>query len=325
MKFKLSFSLLIVVGLFVSCKKGELPVPLPDKGDILTAQAVLSPTYENQVYFNLSTGESVGTSHRSDWDLGFSCTQTPYIILNTAKVMLASRVDGKTFNEITDISTIEENQETDRGSGNIDSLAIKGGSIFLIDRGRDNGVHQGYFKLEISEHTPQFFKGRVANIDGSNEQTITINKDNAYNFAFLKWHDTEAITTPLVEPKKDTWDLVFTQFVHVFYEPSFMRYSVVGCLTNPYQTKSLLVKEQSFNEINIVSAQNLTLSTDRDEIGHDWKQFVFTPAPGVFLVDNTKNYVIETQEGLFYKLRFVDFYDPSTGEKGTAVFEYVPL
>ncbi len=316
---------LLLTGLMLSsCRKDELPVTPPDLGNITTTAIELTPTYEYQVYFDLSSNSNKGKNHKTDWDLGFSCASgTPYIITNTSKVMLVSLVQDKTFEEISNTSNFSISNRADYPTGFVDSLAVRGGSLFILDRGFDGvGNHQGYFKMEILEHDNTHFKGRFANIDGSNEQIITIQKDDTYNFVYMKWNPSGTITTPTIEPAKEEWDLVFTQFTEIFYEPDFMPYSVVGCLTNTFNTKSLRVTEKTFDEIDLAYAEGLELSIDRDVIGYNWKTFLYDQ--NTFLVHHEKVYIIQDNEGYFYKLRFIDFYN-QLGQKGTPTFEYQRL
>ena len=138
----------------------------------------------------------------------------------------------------------------------------------------------------------------------------------------MKWDPTGAVTNPIIEPKKDSWDVVFTQFSKVFYEPEFTPYVVVGCLTNPYKTLSYYAEGKTFDEINLSFAENTTLSTDWDAIGYDWKSFSLNQS--MYDVYYNKVYLIKDQNEYYYKLRFVDFYSDN-GEKGSPTFEYQRL
>lgn len=314
---------LILAFVFFSCRKKELPVPKPNVEGITTRSIDLTSTYSKVIYFDLETNTIVGESNKTDWDLGFSCADgVPYVIMNGAKVMQSAKITGKTFEEITNSSALNVNPKAQHPSGRMDSLAFNDGTLFVIDRGYDNDGNQiGYFKMEIIENTSSYFKGRFANINGSNEQMITVNKNSDYNFAYMKWNPSGSITTPTVEPKKETWDLVFTQFTEIFYEPDFIPYSVVGCLTNTFNTLSLEVN-QPFESINLEYAIGLTLSNDRDEIGYDWKNFLMDQ--DVYEIYSNKVYIIRDNVGLYYKLRFIDFYN-SAGEKGAPTFEFQRL
>lgn len=326
-----TISLLFVsIIILTSCRKAELPVPSPDlsdskgAGELITTSLTLSPNYDNIIYFDFGTNENKGQSIKTNWDLGFSCSSdTPYIIINYAKVMFASKVSNQTFEEITNTTNFNIHSRPEHPTGQLDSLAIKDGSIYLLDRGYDNaGTHLGYFKMEIIDHTTSHFTGRFANINGTNEQTITIQKNNDYNFVYMKWNPTGTITTPTIEPEKTEWDIVFTQYTEIFYEPEYMPYSVVGCLTNPHNTTAIQVFNKDFVDIDLEYAQTLVLSNDRNAIGYSWKTFLY--AQNIFQIHYEKVYVVKDNEGDYYKLRFIDFYN-QIGEKGTPTFEYQRL
>jgi len=328
MKTFLNISLitLILVVLASSCRKGELPVSRPSNKNINTVEIVTGVNYDRQVYFNLLDNEEVGTSHRNDWDLGFSCSDTPYIVCNTGRMMTAMLVEDNTFEQLTSKGDFENNQKLDHSTGRIDSLAIRGGSLFLINRGIGVDADAKFIKLEIIEHTKTLFKGRIANLDGSNEQTVSISKNTEYNFVYLKWDKSEKCSTPIVEPKKTEWDIVFTQYGYIFYQPA-MLYSVMGCLTNSYNTKALkiLPDDKKFEEVNLAYAQTLDLLEDKDVIGYDWKSVHGVTATPTWTIQYDNTYIIKDQNDIYYKLRFIGFNNPTTGEKGTPVFEYMAL
>lgn len=314
----------IFLGTLLSgCRKDELPVTPPDLGEITTTAIDLSPTYDKIIYFDLGTNSNKGEQEKTNWDLGFSCgTDTPYIVLNGAKVMQALEVTDKTFEEITTHNSPNP-YRAEHPTGRMDSLAIRNGTIYILDRGyNSSGSHQGYFKMQILEHNSVHFKGKFANINGSNEQTVTIEKDPAYNFVYMKWNPSGTISTPTIEPKKEEWDLVFTQYSEIFHSPEYMPYSVVGCLTNTFNTLAIRVTEKTFEEIDLGYAESLTLSNDRDEIGYDWKTFLYDQ--NVYQIHYEKVYVVKDNEGYYYKLRFIDFYN-QIGEKGTPTFEFQRL
>jgi hypothetical protein len=314
---------------FTSCRKGELPVPIPTinskgSGPLTTKSVELSSTYENQIYFDFSSNSNKGKGHRDDWDLRFSCDPSnSYIQMNGAKMMMSSRLTGQTFESVNSTVSFNTNVAAEHPSGRMDSLAIKNGDLFLINRGSNAAAVQlGVIKMEIIEHNATHFKGRFANLDGSNEQTVTIPKNNDYNFVYLKWNTSAPISTPTIEPLKDTWDIVFAQYTESFYTPYFLPYSVVGCLTNAYNTLSLEVTNKAFEDIDLDYASNLVLSNDRNIIGYSWKTFLFDSDK--YAIHSDKVYIIKDSEGDFYKLRFIDFYN-MIGEKGTPMFEFQRL
>jgi len=322
---KITFSLIVLSSLiFTSCRKKELPAPKPNTGDVITTTVNMHSNYDRIIYFNLGNNKVVSETNKLTWDLAFSCNEgTQYGIMNGAKIMYAAKVTDKTFEQISNTSALTTGAKEQIASGRLDSMVMKDLGIYVIDRGYDyDGNQQGYFKVEVLENSATTFKGRFANIDGSNDQTITLQKNAEYNYVFVKWNTTGAVTNPIIEPKKDSWDIVFTQFSKVFYEPEFTPYVVVGCLTNPYKTLSCYAEGKTFDEINLTVAENTPLSTDWDAIGYDWKSFSLNQS--MYDVYYNKVYLIKDQNDYYYKLRFVDFYSDS-GEKGSPTFEYQRL
>ena len=69
-------------------------------------------------------------------------------------------------------------------------------------------------------------------------------------------------------------------------------------------------------------ANEYNYSTQRDIIGFNWKTFDFDTQ--VYTINSSMNYIIQSENGIFYKLRFIDFYNNS-GEKGYPKFEIQEL
>lgn len=313
-------SLLVLSTLMASCMKKELPVPTPDKGDIVTAFSDLGPDYKKQMYFDLSSNQNVGENLKTIWDIGLS-NSSESIVLNAAKVMYAAQIHGKTFNEISDTLGFSANRRWDSASGNTDSMAIMGHNLFIVDRGIDeNGVAQGWFKMEILENTSSTFIGKFAKLDGSNETTIQVEKNPLYNYTHISLNGPAHEVA--VQPEKNKWDLYITQYTHVYWIPEFFPYIVVGVLANP--SGDVLMKEitaeKTFEEVDYDYASNLTLSNKLDQIGFDWKTFNGT----IYAIQTNRTWVIRDHEGFLYKLRIIDFYN-AIGLKGCPTFEYQRL
>ena len=56
-------------------------------------------------------------------------------------------------------------------------------------------------------------------------------------------------------------------------------------------------------------------------IGFDWKYYDFNLG---YIIYPDRYYLLKDEDGFYFKIRFIDFYDPS-GNKGTATFEYQRL
>mgnify|MGYP006139307281 FL=1 len=94
---------------------------------------------------------------------------------------------------------------------------------------------------------------------------------------------------------------------------------VNGVLLNTESTFAVLEDLKEFDQINHKDLPNYSLSNQYDVIGYDWKEYNFQTQSYEILDDNT--YLIKTQEGNFFKLRFTSFLN-NTGERGFPTFNF---
>lgn len=305
---------------FISCKKGELPVPKHDAGDVITSAVNMESNYKWQIYFDLKTNSVVGQNLKTSWDLGFEATMTGYrIILNTSKAMFARNTGNSNFITVTDTLGFALSKRMDEPTGNLDSTAIGDwritNNVYIIDRGyNETGSHQGFRKIQIQSVDAIKYSVRFSEINGTGDITLQINKDSAYNFSFLSFSGGGQVVQ--VEPPKNTWDLCFTQYLERLSTP----YLVTGCLLNRNITKAKMDSLISFSEINYSTAENTILSPNINTIGYSWKTY----SSGIYTTNSQMNYVIKDNEGFYYKLHFIDFYN-SSGVKGNPKFEFQKL
>jgi hypothetical protein len=225
------------------------------------------------------------------------------------------------FEEIKDTAGFYEKRQWDAPSGSLDSTAIgdwrDGKSVYIIDRGySETGAHQGFRKVQFLSADADKYILRIANLNGSGEQCMEIIKDSRYNFMFLSFQNNRLTD---VEPPKDEWDLTFTQYTHVFYNPT-MTYLVTGCLLNRYATMATIDKVNDFSSINYNDILTYQLTAAINSIGYDWK--IYTG--NTYIVNSKINYVIRSSDGRYYKLHFIDFFN-SSGSKGNPKWEFQAL
>lgn len=313
-------SLLFLTIFIFACKKDELPVSLPNKGDIETAAVSMSSNYKYQIYFDLSSKSNKGQNLKTEWDIGISNDLTSNdVILNTSKMMFVSPITTKTFAEIQDTIGFGQLKRTDESRGQSIDLACTGNDLFIVDKGmNENGIQLGIYKFQILQNESDFVTIKCANIDGSNEETKTLTKDSEYNFTFINWNN--GIEQKMIEPKKNDWDLIFTQYTFIFYEPEYTPYLVTGCLLNSTNTFAIIVENKTFESLDLAYAESQFFPIKRDAIGYEWKFFNGT----IYTINTELIYIIKDQNGFYYKLRFIDFYDEN-GEKGAPQFEYQQL
>ncbi len=307
----------------VSCEKDELPVPTHVPGDVITSTVNMGQDYRWQIYFDLGTNRVVGQNLKSIWDLGFETSPAGYhVVLNTSKAMFALNTGNADISQVNDTAGFSAGKSWDEASGNFDSTAIGDWRatqpVYILDRGyNESGQHQGFRKLQLQSVNAWGYTIRFAQLNGSGDTTFFIPKDTTYNFTFLSFGNGGELVN--VEPPKAEWDLVFTQYLHIFHDP-VTPYLVTGCLLNRYATTAARDSLTAFSAIRYQQVSSYTLSPDVNTIGYDWKTFsgnTFTTNPGM-------NFIIRDQSGFFYKLHFTDFYD-ANGVKGNPEWEFRQL
>lgn len=311
--------------IFLSCEKEELPISPRIPGDIITNAVSMGTDYRYQMFFDLETNSMVKQSHKTEWDLGFETSETGFhIILNSAKAMFAHNTMQSDF-EISP-NTDDLSFTWDESSGHLDSTAIGNWTnnthVYIIDRGYNElGVHLGFKKIVFQSVDNNGYTLQFANLDGTEENSLTILKDNDYNFTFLSFDNNGSLVS--IQPPKEDWDLVFTQYTNIFYDQNPpLPYLVTGAISNRHTVEVAQVFDKDFSDISEDDIGTYAFQSNIDHIGYLWKYFDF--AAGLFLVDPSMNYIIKSTEERYFKLHFIDFYDQQ-GNKGTPTFEIQEL
>lgn len=330
LKNQLNIIWIMVIALLVSsCEKDEIPVTR-EVGELSSDVVSIGTNYSLQVYYDLETQSIVKSNERGIWDIAFDCRDNGNnIIINNAKFTQVYHTGVFDFDQMIENPAPETPWKWDNPNGNLDETAIGNwtvagseneskNEIYLIDRGYSpEGEVLGYKKLQINSLINGEYQFKIADLDGSNLVEKSVIKDSEYNFIFINLDDGLSIE---IEPKKEDWDLMFSSYTHVyedFEDGEDLGYLVTGILLNRYNTQSANDSIIGFDNINIDNTLDINLVSDINNIGFDWKFYNFDT--GQFeIVDNT--YVIKDSHGLYYKLRFIDFYN-DLGEKGNPAFE----
>ncbi len=305
-----------LVWLSTACLREELPVEPFERGEASTVQVNMQPDYQDQIWYDLGTQTIVSVNARTAWDIGLGCADsTPWLWLNTSCAMQVALTGEMDFDAVTDDATLR--YRPDHPSGQRDSLALTAaldGQVVVIDRGyTPAGRLRGKIKFQLLATDADGYRFRYAQLDGSEAHTIEVAKDARYNFLGFSFTTHEAVE---VEPPKADYDLCFTTYTHLFYDP-YLPYLVNGALLNPYQTEAAMDTVYAFEAIDRELAADLMLSSARDVIGYDWKSYSLNT--GSFTVYPEQVYVLRDSEGFYYKLHFLDFYDEN-GQKGAPTF-----
>lgn len=330
---KLNILSFLALVLLTACFKEDERVEPHKSGDLKLASVAMENDYRYQVYFDLQTGKVVKKHLKTSWDLAFeNAPGGDKIVLNSSLFMMAAKTQKQGIQSQVDTTGLQWHY--DAASGNTDSLAIDNWysvnagdtilskQLFIIDRGLNlNGNSRGYRQMMVSGFSRQYYEISHAQLDGSGQMTVRIERDTTRNYTYFSFETTnENLPAP---PPKNNWDLLFTQYTKLLYtdEGEPYPYLVTGVLLNQHKVMAAEVTS-GFENITLEYAQGISYTDVNDVIGYDWKTYDFDA--GSYTVDPDKIFLIKGAEGFYYKLRFVGFYS-NTGEKGHPTFEYRQL
>lgn len=333
-KLNSTYIVLVLMLLLTSCFKEDEMVTPHQPGDLSEQTIAMGQYYTTQEYFDLGTNSVISTNSKDIFDLRFSCADSNiFVRLNSAKFMRAANTNDTAF--FTAIDTTGQDWLYDVASGNLDSIALKdwysiNGSdtiftqkVYFIDRGIDALGHiQGVRKLRISGYRNNKYSLEYSNLNNSNYYKMEVEKQPDRNYVELNLNAGE--TQLKIEPIKDDWDIVFTQYTDILTTSNNEDYPylVTGVLLNPNNVLAALDTSMAFDQITIADVMDFEFSKLENFIGYQWKLYDFDAGYYTVLTDN--NYIIKDVEGYYYKLRFVGFYN-NTGEKGYPKFEFQRL
>jgi len=329
---------LFAFALLTSCFKEDEKV-LPREKPLEVVVIPMGQYYTYQVYFDLAQDSMVSSNLKSDFDLSFSSVDTGWIIrLNTATFMKAAMTDETELSQVSDTTGMD--WKFDKSDGNPDSTALFNwmnisdndtifpGKVYVINRGvNELGINLGLRKIVFEKLKNSTYYFRYSNMDNTGLVEASIQKIEGYNDVQYSFK-TNSFVEPL-EPPTDDWDLIFTQYTTLLYtnEGDAYPYLVTGTLINMDGTSVAFDSTMIFNEINLNDVLYLDYSIHQDVIGYEWKELFGDINGGdyYYKARENYNYIIRSRSGLYYKLRFVGFYNLDTGEKGYPTFEYQRL
>jgi hypothetical protein len=326
--------LILLLGVILqSCFKEDEMVTPHSRGDVKTDTIRMAENYLYQVYFSLDSGKVISTNAKTMADLGFECNQAGWhVILNTSNFMKVADLGEVAFGQAYDTTGLT--MLFDKSDGNPDSNAIgqwftvagtdtvSNRHVFAISRGLDElGNPLGLYQVIFDSLTQGTYYFRYAPLKGGSVHTATVAKDPAVNVIFFSL---QTGTMVPVEPAKNRYDLLFTQFTTMLYTDEGIPYPylVTGVLSNRSVVEVAVDSTADFLAITRDKAITMHFSKSMDAIGYDWKFYNFTA--GVYTIRPNLNYVIRGISGFYYKLRFVGFYN-NEGLKGYPVIEYQRL
>ena len=314
--------LCLVFIVFISCEKEEIPISPHTPGNVLTNQIELGIDYRYQVFYDLGSNSTISDNLKTDWDLGFESSNDGYhIILNSSTYGALSYVDNIPFNDIID--PLNLSWSWDNPSGDLDSSAFGDSrnlsGFYVLDRGFDlNGISRGYKKILIDSISSDFYQISYSNLDNSSFNSLKLYKDPSVNFTCFSFDSNQIID---IEPSFSDWDLLFSQYTHLYNDTTTPAYLVTGVSSN-LEILVAVDTSNDFNDINYSMINEFSFNDNRDAIGFDWKEYDFNG--GSYSINSNINYIIMDKQQKYFKLRFTDFYN-SNGDKGYPTFEIQEL
>ena len=307
---------------FISCEMEEIPVSPHNPGNIQINQIELSNDYRHQVFYDLGSNSIISDNLKTEWDLGFeSSNQGYHVILNSSTYSSLSYIENISFNDNIDPTGLI--WSWDNPNGDLDSSAFGDSrnvsGFYVFDRGFDlNGTPRGFKKILIDSITNEFYQISFSNLDNSDYNSFKLYKDPSVNFTCFSFESNQIVD---IEPSYNDWDLLFSQYTHLYNDTTTPAYLVTGVCSN---LDVLVAKDTSyeFNEINYSMINEFSFNDDRDAIGFDWKEYNFNA--GSYTINSNTNYIIMDKQQKYFKLRFIDFYN-SDGDKGYPTFEIQEL
>lgn len=322
------------MNLVSSCFKEDQPIPPHQIGNVITDTIEMTQNYVNQVYFDLGTGKVVATNVRTNSDIGFECSHNGWVVLlNTANFMKVADLGVVPFGQAQDTTHLI--WRFDKSDGNLDSLGIgswysivdgdtlSNQHVYAIDRGMDpDGNQMGYAQIIFDSLSRGTYYFRFADLFGGTYYAGSVEKDSTYNYRWFSFNEGGVELSN--EPYKVDYDILFTQYTTMLYtdlgEP--YPYLVTGVLLNRGFVSAGLDSIHPFSSITLAEAQQTELSFGWDRIGYDWKYYSFET--GAYTMREGLVYIIKDEQGVYYKLRFIGFYN-TEGVKGYPVIEYQSL
>ena len=320
-------TVIMSVSLFSSCMKKETPLPLPPAGNAAFTQVDQGPDYSTQVFFSFDNGV-VSSSQCNSWDIAIANNaDSPELWLNGGQNVFIHATDATDFSAVTTADGVTgwkyDASSAQPGQSALGNLVSHNelGKVLLIKTG---GSTPKYYKIILSVSDGNQLIIKSGHIDAVAPETITTDIDANYNFTYFSFDS--GVVKP--EPPKADWDIVFTFYRHIYIDYNGpgqdMPYTLSGVLLNPYKTEGAAdsTASKDFNDFDLTDAESLNYTNDREIIGFDWKIVDINTAS--YTVNPNKLYVVQTQDGAWWKLHFTTYYN-AQGEKGSPGFEYLRL
>ncbi|MCV9930336.1 HmuY family protein [Flavobacterium sp. LS1R49] len=357
---KLLFLSIALLSLAACSSDDNTPTPeVPSVGATLLA-SVGGSNEPNQLYLDLSTGESKSVN-RESWDFGFFSGTDFRVVINGSLKMAVKKLETS---DITLAQTIDANVTAGGGTtatsnGFVDNptgvLAGAGAGIgtaiaevsatdadnkvYLVNMGfavgtvkpsvgnvEVDGAARGWKKVRILR-SGSGYKIQYADLASTTFQEKTVSKNADFNFTFFSLTTGNTVS---VEPEKTKWDLNFTYFTNYVNFGTEVTYGyadfIVSNMKGGTQVYQVLVVDggayADFTKAKVVETNFATSITDQRIIGANWRNGGSQASLPSIRTD--RFYVIKDASGNYYKVKFLTMTNDA-GERGNVTLEYAIL
>lgn len=301
-------------------------------GQAVNDSVSMNALYANQVFYSLDNGEVANISN-NDWELGFSAAGNgaagSAIILNEATATLwaypSDTADWNSFDTTghlsweqllnTDTSWTNGAFNVHRGAAGaldlgwgvlnpLNNYWTFGDSLYLAKLS-DNS----YRKIWVVSLKTGVWEYKYANVDGTNEQSFTIDKSSYSNRNFV-YHS--MLNDQIIdrEPDNTTWDIMFAKHTdYISYAGQYV--SVTSVFNNKNVWTAKAHETDSATAATSVTPQT-TFNQNITNIGREWKKY--SSSTGWAVYDSIAYFAFDNDSTNFYRIVFTGFGGMSTGK-----------
>ena len=262
--------------------------------------------YKNTVaFYSLDKAEVVAEASPMDWDFYID---EEVIRLNYFRSMQVAKFD-QSWDKLEDTVGLDFRNLTYDSYESMSQWELAEDQIYVVDYGLDNEFNPIGLTSVRFERTTTGIK-IWQNAIGSDYETF-----EEVNEASFYYNIREKRSLDL--PQETEYDVAFGKYTDLVTIDNITQdYLIYGAI----QGKALAYYEnEPFDSVKTEQFNAIRLMNNKDVLGWDWKNYN-RPKDAYEIVDN-RTYLIMSNAGFKYKLRFVSFYN-TAGQSGHPTFEW---
>ena len=296
-------SLLSLLFLAACFPKEDAVEPTPRINKSVTLDA---GEYKNTVaFYSLDNAEVVAEASPMDWDFYID---GDVIRLNYFRSMQVAKFD-QSWDKLEDTVGLDFRNLTYDSYESLSQWELAEDQIYVVDYGLDNEFNPIGLTSVRFERTTTGIKIWQNAIGSDYEIFEEVNEASFY------YNIREKRTLDL--PQETEYDVAFGKYTDLVTIDNITQdYLIYGAI----QGKALAYYEnEPFDSVKTEQFNAIRLMNNKDVLGWDWKNYN-RPKDAYEIVDN-RTYLIMSNAGFKYKLRFVNFYN-TAGQSGHPTFEW---